>query len=288
MRSLIAQLPRDERRFLAMVLVAMGVHALLLALINIWPASDIKNVSVHTLNFRLGEGGTLSRPQPPASLPEPDAQMEMRAAEPIKEPHKKQAAAKPKAKPVSKRVSVTAPAASQPASEQRRVPTENAAASLAAPEAPTRNVRDYGLPSLEKLFGQVEKETGAVGGPSIGDLTEVSPKVGQGLGGASGALDAKESEEIRTRYEQQISGWVAKHRYYPAEAGGRTGRVVVRVRIDRQGYVRYYGIGETSGYEVFDRAAIDMIRRANPMPSAPMNYPAGNLIEFLIPITFKP
>ena len=29
-----------------------------------------------------------------------------------------------------------------------------------------------------------------------------------------------------------------------------------------------------------------MIRRANPVPSVPENYPAGSLIEFLIPITF--
>jgi hypothetical protein len=30
-----------------------------------------------------------------------------------------------------------------------------------------------------------------------------------------------------------------------------------------------------------------MIRRANPVPAIPADYPAGNLIEFLIPITFE-
>lgn len=292
MRSITSRLPnlqRDERLFLRMVGLAMVAHALFLLVGQVMPASDVKEVNVHTLNFRLGDGGTLERASPPASLPVPE-KLETPKLE-TSAPAKPTPAKKEAPKPQTKRVSVTAPAA-QAQPEQRRVPSENVEASLAAPEAPTRNTRGYGLPSLEKLFGQVDKEAEEKGGPSIGDLTEVTPKVGQGLGASAGApggtLNAAETQAIRVRYEQQISGWVAKHRFYPSEAGTRQGRAVVRVRIDRQGYVRYYGIDETSGYEVFDRAAIDMIRRASPMPSAPMNYPAGNLIEFLIPITFKP
>lgn len=104
------------------------------------------------------------------------------------------------------------------------------------------------------------------------------------------ALTAKSgasADEVRTRYEQDISGWIQRHKYYPPEAGGREGRAVVRVRIDRAGNVRYYAIEQSSGVPTLDEAALDMIRRANPVPAVPTLYPGGNLVEFLIPITFR-
>jgi protein TonB len=105
---------------------------------------------------------------------------------------------------------------------------------------------------------------------------------GQGVVNSS----ADTIQQIRERYEQQISSWIQLHKYYPSAAGGRDGRVVVRMRIDRAGAVRYYAIEQSSGVAALDAAAIDMIRRANPVPAVPGDYPAGNLIEFLIPITF--
>jgi protein TonB len=101
------------------------------------------------------------------------------------------------------------------------------------------------------------------------------------------SLAAQRAEAVRARYEQQISGWIKRHNLYPQAAGGREGRVVVRMRIDRAGNVRYYAIEKSSGLAVFDEAALDMIRRVNPVPAVPEDYPAGNLVEFLIPISFK-
>lgn len=94
-------------------------------------------------------------------------------------------------------------------------------------------------------------------------------------------------QEVSTRYQQDISAWVQRHKYYPPEAGGREGRAVVRLRIDRGGNVRYYAIEQSSGIPTLDEAALDMIRRANPVPAVPTLYPGGNLVEFLIPITFR-
>lgn len=105
------------------------------------------------------------------------------------------------------------------------------------------------------------------------------------VGGTGVALTPE--QEVRARYEQTISAWIQQHKIYPASARGREGRVVLRVRIDRQGYVRYYALEESSGVAMLNSAAIDMVRRANPVPAVPENYPAGNLIEFLIPITFE-
>jgi protein TonB len=103
----------------------------------------------------------------------------------------------------------------------------------------------------------------------------------------TGGGTGESPQVIRERYEQQISTWVGRHTIYPPDARGREGRAVVRMRIDRTGYVRYYAIEQSSGIAAIDAAAIDMVRRANPMPSVPDNYPSGSLIEFLIPITFR-
>jgi TonB family protein len=104
---------------------------------------------------------------------------------------------------------------------------------------------------------------------------------------AAEAAQAQETSLIRARYEQEISSWIQRHKIYPPQAAGREGRAVVRVRIDRAGYVRYFAIEQSSGLGVLDEAALDMIRRANPLPAVPEGYPSSQLVEFLIPITFK-
>lgn len=91
------------------------------------------------------------------------------------------------------------------------------------------------------------------------------------------------------RYEQLVSLWIQKFKLYPKEAlaAGIQGETVVRVRIDRRGNVRYFLLERSTGHESLDRAAIDMIRRANPVPAVPNDYPAGEEFEFLIPVQFR-
>jgi len=103
--------------------------------------------------------------------------------------------------------------------------------------------------------------------------------------GEKGAKDA----EVMSRYTQLISLWVQKFKVYPEEArvGGFEGATVVRVRIDRKGNVRYYALERSTGIEMLDRAAIEMIKRANPVPAVPADYPKGDLLEFLIPVNFS-
>ncbi len=95
--------------------------------------------------------------------------------------------------------------------------------------------------------------------------------------------------EIMSRYTQLISLWIQKFKVYPEEARvqGLKGSTVVRVRIDRKGTVRYYALEYTTGSEMLDHAAIDMIKRANPVPAVPSDYPKGELLEFLIPVSFS-
>ena len=103
--------------------------------------------------------------------------------------------------------------------------------------------------------------------------------------GDSTAIDA----EILARYEQLISKWIQRFKQYPQEAknSGVEGAAIVRVRINRKGDVLFFRLEQKTGHQLLDVAILDMIKQANPLPPVPENYPAGNMLEFLIPVSFK-
>lgn len=94
---------------------------------------------------------------------------------------------------------------------------------------------------------------------------------------------------VKVLYEQTISLWIKKFQLYPesARVQGIQGKAVVRVRIDRRGNIRYTILEENTGNADLDRAALDMVRRANPVPAVPNSYPEGDMFEFLIPVNFE-
>jgi TonB family protein len=106
---------------------------------------------------------------------------------------------------------------------------------------------------------------------------------------ARGDRQGKRDAEIMSRYTQLISLWIQKFKVYPEEARlqGYKGATVVRMRIDRRGNIVYYALERSTGIELLDKAAIDMIRRANPVPAVPNDYPEGETFEFLIPVNFS-
>ncbi|MEK6745477.1 MAG: energy transducer TonB [Pseudomonadota bacterium] len=112
---------------------------------------------------------------------------------------------------------------------------------------------------------------------------KIVPGVGSVLGNSA---DSKAA--IKMSYEQKISLWIQKFKLYPesARAQGMQGSTVVRIRIDRRGNIRYSGLEGNTGYAELDRAALDMVRRANPVPAVPEGYPEGEMFEFLIPVNF--
>lgn len=198
--------------FLRMLGAAFLFHALVIAVIALWPEPAVRNIPVQAISFKLGGGDRISASAAPTLLPPPLAVP---------------------AKPIE--------------------PTPTADTPAIAPN-PQQHVREVGAAPVDPALMQAS---------------------------------AAEAEKVRVQYEQEISSWVQRHRYYPPEAAGREGRTVVRMRIDRAGNIRYYAIEQTSGMATLDEAALNMIRLANPVPAVPVAYPGGNLIEFLIPITFR-
>lgn len=92
----------------------------------------------------------------------------------------------------------------------------------------------------------------------------------------------------RVRYEQVLFAWMNRHKQYPmlAQRRGIEGNGSVRVRIDRSGRVLDRAVVETTGEQVLDQAALDMVRRANPFPAVPSEY-SGETFEFVAPIQYR-
>lgn len=146
------------------------------------------------------------------------------------------------------------PAAKQPKAEPRLVPKSEKSVAAAAPKQYVRE------PSAQ--------------------ATEEAGKAPAG---------GKETRELLARYEQLISLWIQKFKQYPEEARrqGMQGETMVRIRIDRRGNIHYWALENSTGYIVLDRAAIDMVKRANPVPAVPNDYPEGEQFDFLIPVNFR-
>lgn len=152
----------------------------------------------------------------------------------------------------------------------------------------------FNTPQMEAVIAQITQDLGGAqplpqSRKNADDakqyVREVSMPRKKPAGIASGARDA----EVMSRYTQMISLWIQKFRITPPEAKlqNRKVTVVVRLRIDRRGTIRYYALEQPSGIEAVDRAALDMIRRANPVPAVPDDYPPGDAFEFLVPINFS-
>lgn len=253
--------------FLKMVALALVLHALVVFIASIWPQEKVTDIPVRALSFKIGPGGSIApvyatpvTPQPILKAPAPAASQWRAAPQ----------ATVPKPQPVPQPVK---PARVVPVEQppQRQVPLENNVPQPKPQPAPTQAA----LPDTNILT-------------SYAAIAPTPQRFIREQNNQAGALAVGETtQQVRERYEREISGWIQRHKYYPSAAAGREGRAVVRVRIDRSGNVRYYGIEQSAGNAALDAAAIDMIRRANPMPAVPDSYPAGNLIEFLIPIVFR-
>jgi protein TonB len=284
--------------FLKMLGIACFVHFIVLLVTSLMPNEKVKNIPVRALSFKLGDSSRVSsaglaKPAAPPVITPPAPVMsstkrETWQASPSKPAPQLPTPLRPIAPPAPVPLPMKAPKVipiQEPAA--RQIPAENAPPVLApipttapappvippaAPAAPPlAELPPASLPAVASSPQQYVREVGAA--------APVESSAPRGI--------AQAAQAIRERYEQQISAWVSRHKQYPVEAAGREGRVVVRMRIDRTGYVRYYAIEQGSGISAIDMAALDMIRRANPMPAVPENYPAGNLIEFLIPISFR-
>jgi periplasmic protein TonB len=87
-------------------------------------------------------------------------------------------------------------------------------------------------------------------------------------------------------YNALVFGHLQKFKRYPSAARGKSGTVVVRFVLNRAGDVIDSIVTKSSGNDVLDREAIDILRRASPFPSFPAAKP-GAQDTYIAPVNFS-
>lgn len=238
--------------FSATFVLAVFLHLIALLGYGMMPHIRIIDIPVRTLNIRLGDSD-VQQIQEEEQIQQPNSANSKQVESAIEKMVRKTAEEKIIKKPL-------VPIPAVPKIKEPAAPVSKTTEFIDKSNSPRQFVR--AMPAQKNIFGN--------DGSALGNSTD------------SKAV-------IKTRYEQTISLWIQKFKLYPdsARSGEMQGSTVVRIRIDRRGNIRYSALEVSTGYEELDRAALDMVRRANPVPSVPDSYPEGEMFEFLIPVNFK-
>jgi protein TonB len=100
--------------------------------------------------------------------------------------------------------------------------------------------------------------------------------------------EAAAEKTLTAGYEHTLSDLIRRHQVYPerAQRNRWQGTTVVRVALDAEGRVESISILESSGREILDDAALNMVRKASPLPRAPEGL-RGRARNVRVPIAFR-
>jgi protein TonB len=93
------------------------------------------------------------------------------------------------------------------------------------------------------------------------------------------------SEAGSNAYNALVFGHLQKFKRYPSAARGKIGTVVVNFVLNRAGEVIDSTVTKSSGNDVLDREAIEILRRASPFPAFPAAKP-GTQDIYTAPVSF--
>lgn len=95
------------------------------------------------------------------------------------------------------------------------------------------------------------------------------------------------SNDARPNWEGLILAHLERFRRYPARARAarQQGTITIRFRMNKTGMVLSSAIVKKSGYYDLDQAALDTLKRAQPLPGIPAGM--GDEVELTIPVEFQ-
>ena len=93
---------------------------------------------------------------------------------------------------------------------------------------------------------------------------------------------------VPTAYQQLLASWLNKFQFYPATAKKLRleGTVLAKVTIRNDGTVIKTAIEKSSGSDILDNAALQLLDLANPLPPFPENFESDE-ITFIAPISYN-
>lgn len=95
-------------------------------------------------------------------------------------------------------------------------------------------------------------------------------------------------DDARDKYGNSLWGAISKHKKYPKIAQMRNwqGEVTVELELDGNGKLKSKKITQSSGYDILDKQALEMVEKALPFP-APPEALRGTNFTITVPVPFK-
>lgn len=120
---------------------------------------------------------------------------------------------------------------------------------------------------------------------TLSPTASVSPADQTGQANASVGIS---NATMEADYLATLASWLARHKRYPRAARRRNleGVATLSFRVNAAGNVLRYEVTNSSGYEVLDREVVNMLQRAEPLPSLPRDLGRATL-DITIPIRFE-
>lgn len=115
--------------------------------------------------------------------------------------------------------------------------------------------------------------------------TQASPDSVAAEATATPASKEKARRE-RAKWQTELFAHLDRHKRYPVELKQKTVEISVRFTLDRFGHVLATSIEKSSGDKAFDAAALDMVRRSDPVPVPPPLI-ADEGLSFTLPVIFR-
>lgn len=117
-------------------------------------------------------------------------------------------------------------------------------------------------------------------GANMAFAEQAAGQPGQRVTASDGAL--------RSNYQSTLFAHVLRYRYYPEDARPDRLRGIVRVQfaMSRDGRILSAWVQTSSGHPLLDEAALDALRRAQPLPAIPAELPGE--MEVLLPLDYIP
>ena len=92
---------------------------------------------------------------------------------------------------------------------------------------------------------------------------------------------------VRASWQKELVAHLNHFKRYPTGERSESADIVVNLVLDESGRVASATILRSSGRQAFDQAALDMVRRADPVPKPPAVVAEAGL-NFALPVFFRP
>lgn len=114
-----------------------------------------------------------------------------------------------------------------------------------------------------------------------------STEVHEAQGSVAPAQGIGESaERIRGTWQKELVAHFDRHKRYPGDRSQQPAEIMVRFSMDRMGHILSSEIVKSSGDASFDAAALNMLKRSDPVPPPPALV-ADEGLTFSLPVIFR-